>query len=427
MSVLAAASVSCTKTGPENDNTGTPEGCPVTYVRFPAQTIYSGDRIPVLGSGFSAGTVFYLVSDSGTGVQTEITGVTVTASGIEMTVNVRAGEYMFVIEQDGRWELGLITVAARPIDVTVSGVPQYCLPGGSITVTGLGFSATAVLALENPETGERTLLDTEAGQDRLTAAVPENAPKGKSSLVIVQDNGEMTVSRSFFVTTEKYLTGIKFSIGSGESAYTREINVSRDGAGNITACTEYGISIVPGSDASHGEYSAYTFSATPEAEENYGYTDYMFKVDGSRVLSYTIEFERQDETGGIYCESREIDWEYDRAGYLVYYGQGTSELVQEDGNLNQGGMYVYEEADLVNNPFAADFTLTSLASNDIQILIAQIFGFTGTKSANLPSGRLGGENSEASEIAYVFDEEGYLTSASFREGIMPVTIEYRYE
>ena len=90
-------------------------------------------------------------------------------------------------------------------------------------------------------------------------------------------------------------------------------------------------------------------------------------------------------------------------------------------------MYVYEDADLVNNPFAVDFTLTSLASNDIQILIAQIYGFTGTKSANLPSGRLGGENSEASEIAYAFDEEGYLTSASFREGIMPVTIEYQYE
>ena len=326
--VFTGLALACDKTGPEGGNTGTPDGCPVTYVRFPAQTIYSGDRIPVIGSGFSDRADFFLVNTvSGTSI--EITDVTVTASGIEMTVDAVAGEYIFVIEQDGRWELGTITVEARPIDVTVGTFPQYCIPGESLTVTGMGFAESATLTLESPD-GTRTSLRTEASESSLTAIIPDDSPKGRLKLIIVQDNGEQTVSSTFFVTTVKRLMTFRSTVGSGESTVVRELSFTRDGDGSVTGCSPFSLSVNQGSDGR----TEYNFTASADNEEE-GYYSFILKVDQgrNRVVSSTFELERTDPgSGQVTTVTEEFPWDYGNTGFLSWYdGRMSNELSAVDG------------------------------------------------------------------------------------------------
>lgn len=435
--VMAAALVaaSCSQEGSEEENTGTPEGCPVTYVRLPASPVYSGDRIAVIGTGFSKDAGYFLVDSGGESVRLE--DVTVTASGIEIPVPVGEGEYMFVIEQDGRWELGTLHVEVRKLDISISSCPEYCLPGGSFTVSGTGFGSAAGLILEDPDDGSRTALSVRYANGSLSATLPDDCPRGKLSLILSQDGSEEVISDRFFVTSRKWLTGISFTVGSGESASVRSLTVTRDGSGAITGCSGYTISEEASGDAggsAGGDADGtadgaviYTFTHIPAAsDEDYEFPDYIFKTDtdAGRVLSHTVMIEREDEGGQTYYEPREIEWSYDDMGYLVYFGQGTADLECVDGNLNQSGVFAYEDPQLCNNPFAVDFVLSTMASSDPQIFLAQLYGWCGECSVNLPSGRSAG--GATAEITYEFDDEGYLTLASFREGILPVSIKYEY-
>lgn len=406
--ITVLVSGSCSKESPAGSGGITSSG-----IRFPFGDTYTrGDEIVIIGSGFTGDCSFILTGESGT---IGLTNVTVTPSGVYFNADVPAGTYVVSVIRDGiTTELGTITVTVAQIDVTVSEVPEYCLPGGRFTVSGIGFDGSARLVLERPE-GERIELDTEASQGSLSATAPEDGWRGQLSLIIVQDNGEKTASETFFITPVKRLMSVCLSSGSGESAYTRELNVVRDESGTVTGCTEYTVSSEPGSDADYGEYTRYSFDVTPDAYDSYGYVSYRFKVgEDNLVKSYSF----QRDNG----EYREISWEYSSSGYLIYYGQGTSELYEENGNINQFGVYSYDNAALVNNPFAADLTLTILSSNDIQLLIAIICGFAGEKSSNLPTAIEGN-----SKISYTFDGDGYLTEVSYTESNMPVSISYRYE
>lgn len=429
--VFTGLALACDKTGPEGGNTGTPDGCPVTYVRFPAQTIYSGDRIPVIGSGFSDRADFFLVNTvSGTSI--EIADVTVTASGIEMTVDAVAGEYIFVIEQDGRWELGTITVEARPIDVTVGTFPQYCIPGESLTVTGMGFAESATLTLESPD-GTRTSLRTEASESSLTALIPDDSPKGRLKLIIVQDNGEQTVSSSFFVTTVKRLMTFRSTVGSGESTVVRELSFTRDGDGSVTGCSPFSLSVNQGSDGR----TEYNFTASADNEDE-GYYSFILKVDQgrNRVVSSTFELERTDPgSGQVTTVTEEFPWDYGNTGFLSWYdGRMSNELSAVDGNINiqefDGSYrYVYDNNELINNPFGVDCTIGLIAGNSSDYILASalVLGATGQKSALLPSG-IYASGTEADLVSYEYDGEGYVTTASYGESSsLPVVVEFIYE
>lgn len=428
--LLVLAAVSCEKgtDGPGGSGTGNQE------IRFPSGNSYhTGEDVIIICSGISSGASFWLVSADGT--QTPLEDVTVTDSGIFFTLET-AGEFTVVAEQDGeRIELGRITVTIASIDVTVTHTPSYCLPGESFTVDGSGFDASAILAVATPD-GSRTMLETENTETSLTAFVPEDAPRGKLDLLIVQNDGEQTISQAFFITSRKYLVRFTTSLGTGTSAYTREFSFIRDENGHVTATSPYTLTVSAGSDDRHGEYIGYDFSATEEEEEN-SYYPFLLKISDTEgnVLSSTFETERTDVgTGETVVSTEEFDWEYDASGFLSWYvGRYSNETVSDDGNINfedidGSDIYAYEDESLVNNPFAVDCTLglQAASSADHILSVALALGFTGQRSENLPSGIAGG--SATVPVTYVFDEEGYVTRASYGENsILPVTVEFVYE
>ena len=420
LSIILLCFMSC-----ETDRTGNAEWTDETLseIRFPSGNTFSkGEDVIIICNGLSPDDSFYLVSPGGQ--QTVIEEVTVTASGIFFTANVPAGNYTVVVEHGGeRRELGAITVTVATINVTISHVPSYCLPGDAFTVSGVGFDGSAVLVLEDAD-GNRTPLDTESSANELSAEIPENAPRGKLNLLIVQDDGEQTISRAFFVTSRKWLTAIRYTIGAGMASYEHEydIHVTRSDDGMVTACTEYAMTVQPGSDGELGEYTVYGFD--PVSDE-YGYTDFELKVRDSRILEAVFETAQ----GGIE-DYYGFGWEYSD-GYLSYaVGTGTSYstifLETVDGNISLAEFYIdcaYDDPSLANNPFAADFTLGILAADNEILRMAQVLGLAGKASANLPS------SIDGTEVSYSCDEEGYVTRASYTDPYtsFPTIIEYTYE
>ena len=428
--LLLTAAVSCEKQtdGTGATGTGNPE------IIFPSGNSYmAGEDVIIICDGISPDALFWLEDTSGELIPVD--NVTVTASGFFFTVT-KAGEYTIVVEQDGTsMELGKISVTVPSIDVTVNTVPRYCIPGQSFTVSGSGFDESAVLAVTDSE-GSRFVFDTEASDTDLTASVPDNAPRGKLNLFIVQENGEKTISTSFFVTSEKHPVRFRTAIGTGESAYIREFSFTRDDNGEVTASAPYTLTVTNGADETYGEYLIYDFAASDTEEEN-GYYPFTLKISSSerRVLSATFETERTDPgTGETSVQTEEFPWEYDPEGYLTWYVGGYSnELVSENGNINfedfdGSRFYSYDDSSLINNPFGPDCTLALQAAsqNDHILSVALALGFTGSRSANLPSGTVSGQVTVP--ISYTFDAEGYVTVASYGENsLMPVTVEFEYE
>lgn len=414
---MLLAAVSCEK-GPDS---GEGPGGSGSEIRFPSGNIFStGDDVIIICSGVSPDAAFYLVDASGG--QTLLENVTVTASGIFFTLYAPTGEYTIAVEQDGtRSELGKITVTAGSIDITVTGVPGYCLPGGSFTVEGTGFGSSAILVLADGN-GQRTPLETEvSGSTTLTAAVPEDAPRGKMSLMIVQDNGEMTVSRTFFVTSKKRLSAITYNIAPGtsyEHAYSLH-PVWQQKEGTVTGFEEYTVEATTGSG---GEYTDYSF--TPVSDE-YGYSDFRLRVSGDRVVSSTFE-----TTQGGVEDYYTFGWEYDSEGYVSYAesngSNGSIWLDTVDGNISLEEFWIdctYGDPGLANNPFAVDFTISVIASECEIFRVAQVMGLTGRASANLPT------SLDGKEVSYEYDGEGYVTGASYTDpfNAYSVTIQYTYE
>ena len=204
----------------------------------------------------------------------------------------------------------------------------------------------------------------------------------------------------------------------------------------MTASAPYTLTVTNGADETYGEYLIYDFAASDEEEEN-GYYPFTLKISSSerRVLSATFETERTDPgTGETSVQTEEFPWEYDPEGYLTWYVGGYSnELVSENGNINfedfdGSRFYSYDDSSLINNPFGPDCTLALQAAsqNDHILSVALALGFTGSRSANLPSGTVSGQVTVP--ISYTFDAEGYVTVASYGENsLMPVTVEFEYE
>ena len=423
MALLAAAAVSCGKdAGPEGGIGGSGDG-----IRFPSGTEYSvGDDVFILCSGIAPDAAVALVSAGGT--RTSVEDPVITSSGIFFTLEVLPGSYTVVIEQSGEsFELGRINVSAAPIDVTVTEVPDFCIPGEKFTVTGLDFGESAVLTLAAPD-GTRTALETEAAPASLTATVPADAPRGKMTLLIVQDEGEMTASETFFITTQKWLTGIDMTLGQTGSGVEKVLGFSRGPDGSLIGSSPLDLSVQA------GEQTAYVFTASEEDEAN-GYGTFTLKMSGGRVWSSTFEVERTDtESGGTVTRTEEFEWEYDGNGFLSYYVAGmTYELVADGRNLDcpdidGSSMFEYGDGTLVNNPFGTDCTLALLAAASSDHILATALALgTGTRSACLPTGVWSGGDT-ALPVNYVYDDEGYVIRASYGENsVFPVTVEFTYE
>ena len=410
--IMVLVAVSCEK---GNEGTDGPGGTD-SVIRFPSGSEYAaGDDVIIICTGISSEAVLYLVSPDGS--QTLVGNPTITASGIFFTLDVPAGDYTVVVEQSGeRVELGNISVTAASIDIIVNEVPSYCLPGDSFTVEGLDFDESAELVIVSAD-GTRTSLRTEATSTSLTAQVPDDAPRGKMQLLIVQDDGEMTVSETFFVTTRKLLTGVVYTIGVGNATYEHsyELHPERDGSGEIVGFTEYGMSSSDGADG-----TVYSFDPV---SGDFGYSDFEMTVRNGQVASVRFETTQGGEEGYYTFE-----WEYASDGFLSYAvgsgsAYGTLFLGSEDGNLSLDDLAIecdYSDETLVNNPFAPDFVLGILAADNEQLRVAQVMGLTGTVSAMLPA------SIDGNAVTYVYDDEGYVTEAAYTDPYTSFETEIKY-
>ena len=401
-----------------NEGEATPGGA-ASGIRFPSGSEYSvGEDVIILCSGIAPGAALYLVSTDGS--QTLVGNPTITASGIFFTLDVPAGDYTVVVEQSGeRVELGNISVTAASIDIIVNKVPSYCLPGDSFTVEGLDFDESAELVIVSAD-GTRTSLRTEATSTSLTAQVPDDAPRGKMQLLIVQDDGEMTVSETFFVTTRKRLSSVIYTIGAGNATYEHsyELHADRSGSGEISGFSEYVMS-------SSNDADEVVYSFDPVSEDS-GYSDFKINVKNGQVSSVTFETSQ----GGV-TDYYTFGWEYDADSFLSYaVGNGSSYatlyLGSENGNLDLSDLYIdcdWSDASLVNNPFALDFALGILAADNEILRVAQAMGFTGTVSERLPA------SLDGKPVTYVYDDEGYVIKASYTDpySSFETEIEYTYE
>ena len=440
---------------------------PITNCSVPS-TAEIGTEVTVRGEGFDA-TVAKLILKDSENKETVIQNPSFTSSGaiFSIPMSLKEGKYTVILNQNGTWELGKITLTPASLPVTDLNIPEVGGIGKSLTIGGNGFNQTAEVYLEN-ESGTRTQLTVNDRSTGLTCTVPATAAKGDYKLILKQNGGEWTLTDKITLTVVKRLKSIENSstmiqtgdIGDGTIATITMVMGTRwslerntQGISKVNNTSIYTVTCVD-EDGNHIEDQEGDMSST-EAY-NVAFTDnkYTFTYDGEYptndtsldpTFSLTLADGKVSNSTVKYANGRtgEYNWKYDNEGYLtdlaVASGKSYATYTYEDKNLiefqaSNGASFTYTNKEYKNNPFGVDVAACYMAATgvlDSYLVVAHMMDWCGNKSVNVPS-EVPDMNWETEEminipLTYEYDEDGYVTSVSCDTSMGPVKITFEYE
>ncbi len=432
---------------------------PITNCSVPS-TAEIGTEVTVRGEGFDA-TVAKLILKDSENKETVIQNPSFTSSGaiFSIPMSLNEGKYTVILNQNGTWELGKITLTPASLPVTDLNIAEVGGIGKSLTIGGNGFNQTAEVYLEN-ESGTRTQLTVTDRSSGLTCTVPTTAAKGDYKLILKQNGGEWTLTDKITLTVVKRLKSVKQrseSTMSGEgmimtgvteigweirnsnqqiSAFAQTMYMSQkvvdEESGEVLQEDEgdmesvYNVSIVG---------NKYSFVNAPENEG--AFDPFNLTLTDGIVTSSSIE--RSNGHSGDYT------WKYDN-GYFqglfnVTSGNAYLTYVYNGNNItgyNDMEFFIYGDKELKNNPFGTDVVVCYLGLIDAIEpfqLVAHMLDLCDKKSVNLPSA-VNSSNPNTGEdvvlsFTYEYDADGYVTSMDYgieeTGGLMKILFEYESE
>lgn len=403
---------------------------------IPSQVRAGGEGI-VQWNGFK--------EDAGLALDSEVRGevpLTITsrtASGVTFAVPAyaTAGEYMLILLQDGRKEMGKVEVLAMEMPISGLKVPSSAVQGETVQISGIGFKpgCTVLLSSASGNEVEMTPAHIYGG---IEIVVPEDLPEGKYQMSLVQDEMRWMIAQTFDVYADiviKQLSELRYySPYIGNQLLMVSWRIERGDVQTLTHSENIvsGDQIEVDSQDIYESTDEYSFEITYdgyEASDNYEFT-YNY-ADGLLVNADVVRFNGK---------TTQYVWQYNSEGYvteIVLPNLSIYMITYDSGNIVAFDQirFAYENPVLVNAPCAPDVIWAYKAINEWAKPVAvfpYLLGWYDKSSSLLPSTMYLPDVSSADGgeieclLTYEFDEDGYVTKMSWSVGKDKYWIEYQY-
>ena len=431
---VSALLVSCEKKdSPVNNG---PVDNPMDKCEVPAQ-VRAGGEGTLLWNGFKENAQLSL--DSEVLGEVQLTIKTITASGITFSVpaTTREGEYMMILIQDGRHELGKIKVLPMQMPITGLSVPANAQQGETVTISGMGFKEGCRVVFE--AAGEETQMTVNMVNGGIEVIIPEDMPAGKYKISLLQDGLTWLLAENFEVYENlviKQFSAIRYYapyIGAG-TQLVMEWKVSREEPVTFTV-SQY---VIENGVEELNAYDQYVMDASGLITlEHDGFessndleVSYQKNADGQVTVADVLVY-GDDET-------TPFTWTYDSDGRLLDISspkRSFRSLEYDGDNLTMFRQISFEyDADgPVNHPYAQDVVwgyMALLEENDPFVYFPYFMGWYTETSSQLPARIVkptpDGTSTVTLTLTYEFDADGYVTKMSWVDENENYAVEYRY-
>lgn len=436
---VSALLVSCEKPDGQVNNgpVDGPVDNPMDKCEVPAQ-VRAGGEGTVIWNGFKENAELHLDSEVLGGVQ--LTIKTITASGMTFSVPATTpeGEYMMILIQDGRHELGKIKVLPMQMPITGLDVPENAQQGETVTISGMGFKEGCRVVFE--AAGEETEMAATLINGGIEVTLPEDMPAGKYKVSLIQDGLTWLLAENFEVYENlviKQFSAIRYYAPYSEEAQiVMEWAVVRDEPVTFTVSEYY---LENGAEELNA-YDRYVMDASGLiALEHDGFEEsnnievsYQKDSDGQVTVADVLRYGKKETTP--------FAWTYDSEGRLLDVSSPKASLISleyEGDNLTSFYQMSFEyDADgMVNHPYAPDvvwaYMSLSLYENVEPFLYFPYFmGWYTETSSQLPARIVkptpDGTSTVTLTLSYEFDADGYVTKMSWVDENENYAVEYRY-
>lgn len=425
--------VSCEKKdGPVNG----PVDNPMDQCEVPAQ-VRAGGEGTVLWNGFKENAQLSL--DSEVLGEVQLTIKTLTASGITFSVPAATpeGEYMMILVQDGRHELGKTKVLPMLMPITGLNVPASAEQGETVTISGMGFKEGCRIVFQSAS-GEDMELDVNMINGGIEVVIPEDMPAGKYKISLVQDGLTWLLAENFEIYEElviKQFSSIRFYAPDSEEAqYVMEWKVVREAPATFTLSEYYLENGVEELTA----YDQYVMDAAGLITLDHD----GFESSNDLEVSYQKNADGQVTVADVLVygddETTPFTWTYDSDGRLLDISspkRSFRSLEYEGDNLTLFRLisFEYDEDSPANHPYAQDVIWGYMAlqeGNDPFVYFPYFMGWYTEASSQLPARIVkpspDGNGTVTLALSYEFDTDGYVSKMSWVEDNKNYAVEYRY-
>lgn len=432
---VSALLVSCEKPdGPVNNG---PVDNPMDKCEVPAQ-VRAGGEGTVIWNGFKENA--QLLLDSEITGEVQLTIKTITASGITFSVPAATpeGEYMMILIQDGRHELGKIKVQPMQMPITGLDVPENAQQGETVTISGMGFKEGCRVVFKSAS-GEETEMAVNMVNGGIEVTLPEDMPAGKYRISLLQDGLTWLLAENFEVYENlviKQFSAIRYYVISADTQLVMEWKVSREEPVTFTV-SQY---VIESGVEELNAYDQYVMDASGLITlEHDGFEDsnnikvsYQKNSDGQVTVADVLRYGKKETTP--------FTWTYDSEGRLLDISSPKASLIYleyEGDNMTTFYQMSFEyDADgMVNHPYAPDvvwaYMSLSLYENVEPFLYFPYFmGWYTETSSQLPARIVkptpDGTSTVTLTLSYEFDADGYVTKMSWVDENENYAVEYRY-
>ena len=435
---VSALLVSCEKPeGPvNNDPVDGPVDNPMDKCELPAQ-VRAGGEGTLLWNGFKENAQLSL--DSEVLGEVQLTIKTITASGITFSVpaTTREGEYMMILIQDGRHELGKIKVLPMQMPITGLSVPANAQQGETITISGMGFKEGCSVVFESA--GVETQMTVNMVNGGIEVIIPEDMPAGKYKISLVQDGLTWLLAENFEVYENlviKQFSAIRYYAPyiSADTQLVMEWKVSREEPVTFTV-SQY---VIENGVEELNAYDQYVMDAAGLITlEHDG-----FESSNDLEVSYQKNEDGQVTVADVLVygddETTPFTWTYDSDGRLLDISspkRSFRSLEYDGDNLTMFRQisFEYDAESPANHPYAQDVVwgyMALLEENDPFVYFPYLMGWYTEASAQLPARIVkptpDGTSTVTLTLSYEFDADGYVTKMSWVDENENYAVEYRY-
>ena len=435
---VSALLVSCEKPeGPvNNDPVDGPVDNPMDKCEVPAQ-VRAGGEGTLLWNGFKENAQLSL--DSEVLGEVQLTIKTITASGITFSVpaTTREGEYMMILIQDGRHELGKIKVLPMQMPITGLSVPANAQQGETITISGMGFKEGCSVVFESA--GVETQMTVNMVNGGIEVIIPEDMPAGKYKISLVQDGLTWLLAENFEVYENlviKQFSAIRYYAPyiSADTQLVMEWKVSREEPVTFTV-SQY---VIENGVEELNAYDQYVMDAAGLITlEHDG-----FESSNDLEVSYQKNEDGQVTVADVLVygddETTPFTWTYDSDGRLLDISspkRSFRSLEYDGDNLTMFRQisFEYDAESPANHPYAQDVVwgyMALLEENDPFVYFPYLMGWYTEASAQLPARIVkptpDGTSTVTLTLSYEFDADGYVTKMSWVDENENYAVEYRY-
>ena len=422
------------------DNEGPVDGPvdnPMDQCDVPSQ-VRAGAEGTVLWNGFKETAQLLLESESEGEIQ--LTVKTITASGLTFSVPATTpeGDYMMVLIQDGRYDLGMIKVLPMLMPITGLSVPASAQQGETVTISGMGFKDGCRIVFQSAS-GEDMELDVNMINGGIEVVIPEDMPAGIYKISLVQDGLTWLLAEEFEVYEElvvKQFSAIRYYAPyiSAETQLVMEWMVSREEPVTFTV-SQY---IIENGVEELNAYDRYEM----DADGQINLVHDGFESSNDLEVSYQKNSDGQVTVADVLIygddQTTPFAWTYDSEGRLLDISspkRSFRSLEYEGDNLTlfRQISFEYDEDSPANHPCAQDVIWGYMAlqeENDPFVYFPYFMGWYTEASAQLPARIVkptpDGTGTVSLTLSYEFDADGYVSKMSWTDEGENYAVEYRY-